>query len=121
MNTNSKSKDAFHLLQLANKLETSITFDNESLGQKWFSLIQLHGGVQACIELLRPRKLYIKELISFMETINSISCSIAENSGEKHLIDKPTNLSCTSKNNVQSSNITISLLNNRTEKSQGEV
>ncbi len=55
MNTNSKSKDAFHLLQLAKKLETSITFDNESLDQKWYSLIQLHGGVQACIKLLRPR------------------------------------------------------------------
>ncbi len=67
MNTNLKSKDAFDLLQIANKLENSITHDNESLNQKWYSLVQLHGGVQACVELLRPRKLYINELISFME------------------------------------------------------
>ena len=45
MNTNLKSKDVLHLLQLANKLENSITFDNESLDQKWYSLLQLHGGV----------------------------------------------------------------------------
>ena len=57
-----------------------------------------------------------------METIMSISCSIPENSGETHFIDKTTNLPCTLTHNVQNStNITISLLNNRTEKSQGEV
>ena len=59
MNTNLKSKDAFDILQLANNLETSITRDNELLDQKWYSFAQLHGGVQACVELLRPRKLYI--------------------------------------------------------------
>jgi hypothetical protein len=84
MNTNRKCKDALHYLQLVNKLENSITFDNESLDRKWYSLVQLHSGVQACVELSRPRKLYINELISFMETISSISCSIPENSGEKH-------------------------------------
>ena len=57
MNTNLKIKDAIDLLQLANKLDTSITPDYESLDQKWYSLIQLHGGVNACVELLRPRKL----------------------------------------------------------------
>ena len=31
MNTNLKCKDVLHLLQLAKKLETSITSDNESL------------------------------------------------------------------------------------------
>ena len=82
MNTNLKCRDALHLLQLANELETSITFDKESLEKQWYSLEQLHGGVQACVELLRPRKLHIDELISFMETISSISCSIPENSGE---------------------------------------
>jgi hypothetical protein len=35
MNTNLKCKDAFDLLKLANKLETSVTLDNESLDQKW--------------------------------------------------------------------------------------
>ena len=46
MNTNLKSKDAFDLLQLANKIEHSITPDYESLDQiKWYSLIQLNGGV----------------------------------------------------------------------------
>jgi len=45
MNTNFNSKDALHLLQLANKLENSFTFDNESLDQKWYSLVQLPGGV----------------------------------------------------------------------------
>ena len=59
MNTSLTSKDAFDLLQLANKLEHSITHVNESLDQKWYSLVQLHGGVHACVELLRPRKLYI--------------------------------------------------------------
>ncbi len=39
MNTNLKSKDAFDLLQLANKLKHSITLDNESLDQKWYSLV----------------------------------------------------------------------------------
>ena len=57
MNANLKIKDALDILQLANKLETSITPDNESLEQKWYSLVQLHGGVQAFVELLRPRKL----------------------------------------------------------------
>ena len=38
MNTNLNSKDALHLLQLANKLETSITYDNESLDQKMILL-----------------------------------------------------------------------------------
>ncbi len=58
MNTNLKSKDALHLLQLANKLENSSSSDNESLDPKWYSLsVQLHGGVQPCVELLRPRKL----------------------------------------------------------------
>ena len=61
MNLNLKIKHALDLLQLANKLDTSITPDNESLDQKWYSLVQLHGGVQACVELLRPRKLYINE------------------------------------------------------------
>ena len=74
MNTNLKIKDAFDLLQLANKLDTSITPANESLDQKWYSLVQLHGGVQACVELFRPGKLCINELISFMKTIRSISC-----------------------------------------------
>ncbi len=37
MNTNLKSKDAFDLLQLANKIEHSITPDNVSLDQKWYS------------------------------------------------------------------------------------
>ena len=72
MNKNLKCKDAFHLLQLANILETSITSDNKSLDDKWYSLVQLHGNVQACVELLRPRKLYVNELISFMESISSI-------------------------------------------------
>ena len=76
MNTNLKIKDATDLLQLANKLDTSITLDYESLDQKWYSLIQLHGGVHAFVELLRPRKIYINEFISFMETIRSLSCSI---------------------------------------------
>ena len=121
MNTNFKCKDAFHLLQLANKLETSGTFDNESLDQKWYSLVQLHGGVQARVELLRPRKFYINELISFMQTISSISWSIPENSRENHFINKPANLRYTSTQNVHNSNITISLLNNCAEKQQGEV
>jgi len=54
MNTNSKCKDADHLLQLANELETSIISDNESLDQKWYSLVQLYGVVQACVELYDP-------------------------------------------------------------------
>ena len=52
MNTNVNCKDAYDLLQLANKLETSITSNNESLDKKRHSLVQLHGGVQACVELL---------------------------------------------------------------------
>jgi hypothetical protein len=110
MNTNCKCKIALHLLQLANKLEHSITSYNELLDQKWYSLLQLHGGVQACVELLRPRKLYIKEIILFMETISSASCSIPQNSYDKYVIDKPANSPCTSIQNVQNTNIKLSLL-----------
>ncbi len=112
MNTNLKSKDAFDLLQLANKLEHSITPHYESLDQKWYSLVQLHGGVEACVELLRSRKLCINELISFMETIRSISCSIPENNGEQYFIDKPGDLPCTSTQNVLNTNIAIYIRNN---------
>ena len=57
-----------------------------------------------------------------METISSISCSIPENSGEKHFIDKPTNSPCTSTQIVvHNTNITISLLKKRAEKPQDEV
>ena len=49
MNTNLKSKDAFDLLQLANKFETSIKPNNESLDQKWYFLVHIHFGVQACV------------------------------------------------------------------------
>jgi len=107
MNTNLKIKVALDLLQLANNSETSITHENESLDQIWYFLVKLHGGVQACVELLRPRKIYINELISFMETIRSISCSISVNQGETHFIDKPADLPCTSTQNVQNSNIEI--------------
>ena len=100
-------------------LENSITFDNESLNQKWYSLVQVHGGVQSCVELLRHRKLYINELI-LMEAIRSISCSISENSVENHFIDKPTDLPYTSTQNVQNTNIAISLFNKCAEKPQGE-
>ena len=37
MNTNLKCKNALHLLQLANELETSIASNNESFDQKWYS------------------------------------------------------------------------------------
>ena len=56
-----------------------------------------------------------------METINLISCSIPENSGEKHLIDKPANLPCTSTYNIKNTNIKISLLKKCAEKPQDEV
>ena len=56
-----------------------------------------------------------------METINSISCSIPENSGEKHFIDKPADSPFTSTQNVQNTNITISLLKKFDEKPQDEV
>ena len=111
MNTTLKSKDAFDLLQLANKLEHSITPDNESLDQKWYSLIELHGGVHACVELLRPRKLYINELISFMETIRWISSSIPENNDNQHFVDNPADLPCTSTQNVQNTDIAVSVRN----------
>ncbi len=80
-----------------------------------------NGGVQACVELLRPRKLYINELISFMETIRSISCSIPENNGEQHFIDKPIDLPCTSTQNVHNTNIAISVCNKCAEKPQDDV
>ncbi len=106
MNKNLKSKDAFDLLQLANKLENSSTPENESLDQKWYFLVQLHGGVQSCVELLRPRKLFINELMSFMETIRSISSSIPVNRGKNHLIDKPSYLPYTSTQNATNTNKT---------------
>jgi len=89
--------------------------------QKWCSLVHLHGGVQPCVELLRPRKLYMNELMSFMETICSISCSFPENSGETHFIDKPSHSPCTSKQNVHNTNITVALLKKCAEKPQDEV
>jgi len=74
------------------------------------------GGVQACAELLRPRKFYINELISFMEKIRSMSCSIPENNDNQHFVDNPTDLPCTSTHNVQKTNIAILLLNKCAEK-----
>jgi len=57
-----------------------------------------------------------------METISSISCSIPENSGKQHFIDKPANLPCTSTHNVRNTNITLlSLLKKCDEKPQDDV
>ena len=56
-----------------------------------------------------------------METISSILCSIPKNSGEKHFIIKLANLPCTSTQNVQNTNIAISLLKNCAENPQDEV
>jgi hypothetical protein len=56
-----------------------------------------------------------------METIRSISCSIPENSGENHFIDKLAKLPCTSTQNVQNTNIAILLLNKCAKKPQSEV
>jgi hypothetical protein len=56
-----------------------------------------------------------------METISSISCSIPENSGEKHFTDKPADSLCTSAQNVQKTNVTISFLKECAEKPQHEV
>jgi hypothetical protein len=56
-----------------------------------------------------------------METISSMSCSIPENSGETHSIDEPTNAPCTSTQNVQNTNITISLQKKCAEKTQDKV
>jgi len=63
----------------------------------------------------------MNELISFVEKIRSISCSIPVNQGEKHFIDKPTDLHWTSTQNVHNSNIAISLRNKCAEKPQDEV
>jgi len=121
MDTNLKYKNALYLLQLANKLENSITSDNESLDLFWYSLVQLHGVIQPCVELLRHRKLFMSEFIPFMETISSISYSIPENSGETHSIDKPADSPCTSTQNVQNTSIIISLIKKCAEKTQDEV
>ncbi len=56
-----------------------------------------------------------------METISSISCPIPENSGEKHSIDKLADSPCTSTQNVQNTNVTISLLKKCDEKPLDEV
>ena len=56
-----------------------------------------------------------------MEKVKSISCSIPENSGENHFMYKPTDLPCTSTQNVHNTNIAISLLNKCDEKTQSEV
>ena len=56
-----------------------------------------------------------------MEIISSISSSIPENIGEKHFIDEPADATCTSTQNVQNTNITISVLKKFAEKPQDEV
>ncbi len=56
-----------------------------------------------------------------METTRSISCSIPENSGEQHFIDKPVDLPCTSTQNVHNTNFAISLRNKCTEKLQDDI
>jgi hypothetical protein len=56
-----------------------------------------------------------------METIRSISCSIPVTRGGNHLIDKPTDLPCTSTQYVQNINIAISISNKCAEKPQDEV
>ena len=61
MNTSLNYIDALNYFQLANKLEKSFTSNNELLYLKWCSLVQLHGGVRPCVELLRHRQLYRNE------------------------------------------------------------
>ena len=56
-----------------------------------------------------------------LETIRSVSCSIPANQGVNHLIDKQASLPCTSPQNVQNTDIAISLSNKCVEKSQDKV
>jgi hypothetical protein len=56
-----------------------------------------------------------------MGTISSISYSIPENSGKTNSIDKPTDLPCTLTQNLENTNITISLLKKCAEKPQDEL
>ncbi len=56
-----------------------------------------------------------------MEKIRSISCSIPENNGEQHFIDKPADLPCTSTQNVQNTIIAISVRNKWAGKSQDDI
>ncbi len=56
-----------------------------------------------------------------MEIIRSISCSIPENNGEQHFVDKPDDLPCASTQNVQNTNIAISVRNKCVEKPQDDV
>jgi hypothetical protein len=54
------NEDIRNLLQLSNKLGNTLKSEKESYKSEWYSLIQLNGGVQSCLNLLRDRKLYIK-------------------------------------------------------------
>ncbi len=66
-----------------------------------------------------PQIIHTKNKISFMETLSSISYSIPENTSETHSIDTPTNSPyCTSTQNVQNTNITISLMKRCVKKPQ---
>ena len=56
-----------------------------------------------------------------METIRPISCSIPVNQGVNNLINKPSDLPCTSTHNVQNTNIAISLSDTCAKKPQDEV
>ncbi len=56
-----------------------------------------------------------------METIRSISCSIPENNGEQHFVDKPADLYCTSTQNIQNTTIAISIRNKCAEKPQDDI
>ena len=56
-----------------------------------------------------------------MEAIRSISCSIPENNDNQHFVDNPADLPCTSTQNVQNTNVSISLLKESAKKTQDEV
>ncbi len=56
-----------------------------------------------------------------METIKSISCPIPENNGQQHFIDKPADLPCTSTQNIQNTNIAISVRNKCAKKIQDDI
>jgi len=103
MNYSVLNEDISKLLQLSNKLDNTLTSEQESLELEWYSLMQLNGDVQSFFKLLRDRKLSInKGLLSFMEKINnSISYSMSENLSETHTFDKLVDIPCNLTQNVQ--------------------
>ena len=95
------------ILQVANKIDNLFTSRYISLNAKWSLLIGLNGGVYSCFELLRPHKVYIKEKIAFVKSINTTLDLVPDNNFQIHTIYNSQDLHRSSRTEANNINIVV--------------